>query len=513
MKPLKLYVKVTLLTIAIMVTTLGIAVVPLIKKISNVIILEKKQKVELAAVSLATETGQSEQPRNDNIDRVSREAKIVKNIRYNFTLVRVYRLTENSLVEEAAAEGSKPSQAFTQEEITAIKRREAIHQDIKTEANYFRVVVPIIGRNKETKVIEVMGAIEIVSTLDDSLKTIQDITNYLLILVTLAMVITLISFYLVMNSWIYKPIANLLLAMQNTQSGNLSLVVEVRAPDEIGLLTSKFNQMISQLKTMSKEREEYQQHLAEEIARTTRELWRLSRYSSELERLAAVGQTAAQFAHEVGTPLHIINGHIKLLRTKFSPDEKASQKLAIVIEQVKRIETIVRTMLDSTRITKLQKEEIQINTLVEKICQTIAPNVEEKGLKLEVVLAKDLPIVSANKEKLEQALLNLLNNALDATTSGKIKVITSYEAISDELIIEVEDTGSGISQDIAKRIFDPLYTTKEIGKGTGLGLVIVQQVAHQHNGRVDFDTEEGRGTSFRLRLPVAISKEAIAVAK
>ncbi len=510
MKPLKLYVKVTLLTVAIMVTTLGIAVVPLIQKISNVIILEKKEKIELAAVSLATETGQPEQPRNMDIDRVSREAKLVKNMRYTFTLVKVYRLVDTTLVEVASAEESKPNLPFLQEEVLAIKQRETIRQDLKIpEARYFRVVVPIIGRNRETKVVEVMGAVEIISTLDDSLKTIADITNYLLMLVALAIVVTLISFYLVMNSWIYKPISNLLLAMQSSQSGNLSLAVEVRAPDEIGVLTSKFNQMISQLKTMSKEREEYQQHLAEEIARTTRELWRLTRYSSELERLAAVGQTAAQFAHEVGTPLHIINGHIKLLKNKFSADEKASQKLAIVIEQVKRIETIVRNMLDRTRVSNLEKEEIQLNSLVEKICQAIAPNIEEKGLKLEMFLAKDLPIVSANKEKLEQALLNLLNNALDATDNGKINVTTTYEAISDEIVIKVEDTGSGISQDIAKKIFDPLYTTKELGKGTGLGLVIVQQVAHQHNGRVEFDTKEGSGTTFRLCLPVSISKEEL----
>ncbi|MBI4851066.1 MAG: HAMP domain-containing protein [Acidobacteria bacterium] len=497
MKPLKLYLKVTVLIVAITVVTLGVAVLPLIKKISDVIILEKKEKTELSAISLATETGQQDQP-NDN-DRLSREAKIVKNTRYTFTLVRVYRLTENNLVEIAAAEGSLLSQAFTQTEILNVRQSKTIRQDFSdgTNSKLYRVIVPV--KNKLDKVI---GAVEIVSSLDASLKTIEETTTYLLEVITVAALVTLISFYLMMNSWVYKPLTKLLIAIQKAESGDLSSPVEIRAPDEIGLISLSFNEMLSKLKVLSDEKEKHQQLLTREIARVTKELWALTRQSADLEKLAVAGQTAAQFAHEVGTPLHVIKGHINILKTKFSGDEKASQKLEIILEQTKRIETIVRNMLDRTRKSEVHKEQTQINLLVEKICEAFLPSIEEKNIKLKVSLSPTLPSVYINKEMLQQALLNLMNNALDATVSGKIKVSTIYESTKNEIIIEIQDTGHGISSEIAKRIFDPLYTTKEKGKGTGLGLVIVQQVTQEHNGRVEFDSQLGKGTSFRLYLPI-----------
>lgn len=502
MKPLKLYIKVTVLTVAITVVTLGVAVLPLIKKISDVIILEKKEKTELSAISLATETGQQEQPHDS--DRLSREAKIVKNTRYIFTLVRVYRLTDNKLVEVAAAEGSESSKIFKPEEVLSISQGKTIRQDREKSLSpqIYRVVVPV--KNKSDKVI---GAVEIVSNLDDTLKTVQETTTYLLVVIMIAALITLVSFYLMMNSWIYKPLTNLLLAIQKAESGDLSTTVWIRAPDEIGLISLRFNDMLSKLKILSDEREKYEQHLTQEIARVTKQLWTLTRQFADMERLAVAGQTAAQFAHEVGTPLHVIKGHINILKTKFSNDEKANQKLDIVTEQVKRIEIIVRNMLDRTHATEIHKEETQINVLAERICQAVAPSIEEKGLKLEVVLAEDLPLVFANKEMFQQAILNLINNSLDATSKGKIRVTTSYEPLRNEIVIEVQDTGSGINPEITKKIFDPLYTTKEKGKGTGLGLVIVKQVADEHKGQIHFDTEVNKGTSFKLCLPVNTAKK------
>lgn len=502
MKPLKLHLKVTVLTVAITIVTLGVAVLPLIKKITDVIILEKKEKTELSAISLATETGQQDELYGS--DRLNREAKIVKNTRYTFTLVRVYRLTQDSLIEVAAANGSLPSQEFRTDEILSIIQGKTIREDLSDKSNgkFYRVIVPI--KNKMDKVI---GAVEIVSSLDAAIKTIEETTAYLLWVITIAAFITLISFYLMMNTWVYKPLTNLLLAIQKAESGDLSSRVEIRAPDEIGLLSLSFNDMVLNLNTLSNEKEAHKEHLAKEITRVTKELWTLTRQFTDLEKLATAGQMAAQFAHEVGTPLHVIKGHINILKTKFSTDEKVNKKLQIIIEQIERIETIVRNMLDRTRKNEIKKEYLQVNFLIEKFYETVLPSLEEKNIKPEISLSENLPKLYINKERFQQALLNLFNNALDATDTGKIKISTIYEQNQNEVIVQIEDTGSGISPEIAKKIFDPLYTTKEKGKGSGLGLVIAQQVAREHEGWIDFESQIGKGTKFNLHLPITISKD------
>src|SRR5262249_857544 len=151
----------------------------------------------------------------------------------------------------------------------------------------------------------------------------------------------------------------------------------------------------------------------------------LTRRISEMERLAAAGQTAAQFAHEVGTPLNLIHGHVQLLKSRLK-DEKILNRLNVITEQIKRIEKIVRAMLDRTRPPAPRREELQLNALVDTICEAVAPTVEARGIKLELILSDEMSVVSGDRERLQQAFLNLINNALDATPEGGALRISTY---------------------------------------------------------------------------------------
>lgn len=503
MKPLRLHTKISLLSAAILIIALVSALVIIINQFSRLTLIERRERAILAAITLATETAKQEQP--NAIDRAKREATIMRNARRDFTAVRIYELFNDKLTETAQAEGSRMAEAVGSEEIAKIKKGEVAQKELINYENnsekLFRVLAPIIVNQRRSSVI---GAVEVEITLQPALATVERFSRYILLIIGATIFVVLISSYGMLNFIVYKPIKRLLLAMQRVERGELDIEIEARAPDELGLLTRGFNRMLLRLREMITAREHQKEQLTIEVGKAKQEIWDLTGHMSQMERLAIAGQTAAQFAHEVGTPLHIINGHVQLLKLFIKDEPKEVNRVEIISEQVKRIENIVRTMLDKTRQPELKLEKLSPNAILEKVCEAIAPTVETRSINFATSFALELPNIFADPEHLQQAFLNLLNNALDATPSGGvIKVATKYESASNEIVFEISDTGSGMSEEVAAHIFDPLYTTKEKGHGTGLGLVIVKQVVREHNGHIEFDTKLGEGTTFRLKFPVS----------
>lgn len=501
MRPVRLHVKVTILTTGITVIILALMVSIITAKVTRIIVQEQHERAELTAINLAAEIGRQERPHDP--DRLSREIAIIRNLKRNYTAVRIYQLIDNNLVETAITESSNHTEPLDVRESLAIRRGLVLRSDQldsagATENDQFRVLAPIKSALFGNKVI---GAVEVIVTLQPALTTIEQFSKYIFILIFMALLLTVLSSYAMMRYFVYLPVQKLLQAMQQAESGDFTVKLMPRAPDELGILAIGFNRMLEKIATLSAERERQHEHLTEEVGKARQELWTLTRQMSAMERLAVAGQTAAQFAHEVGTPLHIINGHIQLLSTRLSEDTKATNRLQIIIEQIKRIETIVRSMLDRTRMPVANKTTIMVNDIVEQIYEAVAPTVAAREINFERQLAAELPPIEGDPERLKQTLLNLLNNAMDATNKGgSIKVSTSTD--QTHVIIEVSDTGAGMLPEVATHIFDPLYTTKERGKGTGLGLVIVQQAVREHNGQIDFKTEVGKGTTFKISLPV-----------
>jgi two-component system, NtrC family, sensor kinase len=231
-------------------------------------------------------------------------------------------------------------------------------------------------------------------------------------------------------------------------------------------------------------------------------LWRTTRRLTELERLAAAGQTAAQFAHEVGTPLNLISGHVQLLSAQLGADERAAPRLRTINAQIERIERIVRRMLDRTRPETVALTPLDLNALLGRIFDTVAPALDARRVRLHTTLAADVPPVAGDADRLQQVFINLFNNALDAMPDGGELHVRTVCA-GAEVVVEFADTGSGMTEEVRAHIFDPLYTTKARGRGTGLGLVVVRQVMREHGGEIEVESERGHGACFRLRFPAA----------
>jgi signal transduction histidine kinase len=225
------------------------------------------------------------------------------------------------------------------------------------------------------------------------------------------------------------------------------------------------------------------------------------------EQMAAVGHMAASVAHQIGTPLNLISGYVQVIGEEHGPDARVTRRLEIVREQIAKVTSIVRTMLDHAR-RPSPRESTDMAALVHRVCEVARPKVTAMGVRLDVAVS-DVPPVMADPVQLELALLNLLSNGLDAMPAGGVLAIT-VAASPDGVRVEVADTGTGIAPDLLPRIFDPWVTTKEAGRGSGLGLSITREVLTAHGGAIGVKSEVGVGSTFTLTLPAA-EAEALAL--
>ena len=243
----------------------------------------------------------------------------------------------------------------------------------------------------------------------------------------------------------------------------------------------------------------------------TEQLHETQRQLMNMEKFAVMGQLTASFAHEIGTPLNAIGGHLQLLSDEVS--ERGKERLEILNGQVSKIEQIVKNFLQSTSKPSSQRQLVDLNLLVEKSLGIIKPRTEAMGVEVHRFLDRHLGPLRAVPIEMEQIFLNLLNNSMDSLRAkirqnhGKIKLlieVKSQLALEEGrpwAQIEIFDTGEGVPREDLRNIVKPFFTTKSPGEGTGLGLTICQQLANKHGGRLKIDSKEGSWTRVVLHLP------------
>lgn len=228
---------------------------------------------------------------------------------------------------------------------------------------------------------------------------------------------------------------------------------------------------------------------------------------TQLERMAMAGQMAATFAHEIGSPLSAISTHIQLLSENPATPEAARERLQLIQEQVGRIIGFVEEMLAETRAATQTRTALQVNQILRQLLLFLEQHLQRHRVKLETAFSEDLPDIDANAQQLQQVFLNLFNNACDAMPEGgTIRVETRVEPGAGGtrfVAILVSDDGLGIPTEKQEHIFKPFFTTKDLRRGTGLGLTIADRIIRQHEGTITLESEEGVGTAFTIRFPAA----------
>jgi two-component system NtrC family sensor kinase len=314
---------------------------------------------------------------------------------------------------------------------------------------------------------------------------------------------------------VVKPVTDLVEATRSVAAGDLSRTLPVRQQDEVGALASSFNDMTDALREARAQRKELLESLEQQVEDRTAALKGAQAALVRSEKLASLGQMAASIAHEINNPLAGIVTYAKLLLREIEEggleparQERVLKSLRLVEREGRRCTTIVRNLLDFARQRPLAIAEMDVRAALDEALGLVGHQLALKGVALDRAF-EDLPPVRADFGQLRQCFVNLALNACDATPAGG-RLAVSARPAGDGRAVEVDftDTGAGIAPEHLARVFDPFFTTKE--KGTGLGLSVVYGIVQRHGGEVTVDSDPGRGTRVRLRLPVAGPDAAVA---
>jgi len=345
--------------------------------------------------------------------------------------------------------------------------------------------------------------------------------NFVLMVASLAVVMLVIHIFFLRS--VRSPVKEMVGVMEAAEGGQLDVRAGFSSHDEIGELADHLNRMLGRLENFNTELgrkvEEATVELArrnEELARINEELFETQKSLARSERLAVAGQLAASLAHEIGTPLNSISGHVQLLARKKTGDAVTDRRLQIIESQIENIVRTVRQLLSWTHKPDLRIQPLDLRHVLEESVLLSSPALQHRKITVRTEWAKDFPPIYGDVGYLHQVFLNLINNSMDAMPrGGELQLRLGYPAESDPgaVVAEVVDTGEGIAPETLPHIFEPMFTTKRMGTGAGLGLAICEQIIRQHGGTIQVESELKRGTRFTIVLPVDCRERAEVMAE
>ncbi len=220
------------------------------------------------------------------------------------------------------------------------------------------------------------------------------------------------------------------------------------------------------------------------------------------EKLATAGQLAAGIAHEIGTPLGVARGRAEMILLRGIADEADTRNLRIITDRIDHVSRLIELLLDYLRPHVAQVRRVDASDSLHLVANLLAPQASSREVRLEIGTVAEAADLRADPDQLQQVLVNLVMNAIDACEPGG-HVVLSVRPRDHAIVLEVVDDGRGIAPEDRAHVFDPFFTTKKRGQGTGLGLWVVAQVARAHDAEIEVDSQLGHGSTFRLVWPAA----------
>ncbi len=297
---------------------------------------------------------------------------------------------------------------------------------------------------------------------------------------------------------VFRPVADLMQGIERVAAGEASASVPVRRRDELGQVAAAFNRMAERVREA--------RHQVETETDRSLELMRRLR---QTESLAIAGKLCSSIAHEVGTPLNIIAGRAELMLRALPKDSPLREDLNVIVTQIDRISRMIRAALDPFRQRQPERAAVAPGSVTEGLRPLLQHFAKSRGVTLSVSIPPGIAPVYVDSGHLQQVLINLLTNAIEATPSGGRVEVTAAPSANDDrpgVAVVVRDTGSGISEDVLPRIFDPFFSTKPARDGAGLGLAICRDLVRSNGSDIQVASKLGEGTAFTVWLPEAGSE-------
>lgn len=359
----------------------------------------------------------------------------------------------------------------------------------------------------------VLGVVDITYSLDEINRTMKaHVVKMIAVSIGFILLIALSVGWL-LQRLIYVPLRDLDRGAKRLASGDFDQPIPVRGEDEFGSLARSSNTMMAALKKSRGELEEWVQTLGQKVKERTEELRLAEAEVARGEKLASIGQLAAGIAHELNNPLTGVLTFTSLMRKKMPDGSQDAEDLDLVIRETRRCASIIRRLLDFAREKPPEKTEVDLNSLITETVRFVERSAALQHVEISTQLDRTLPQLNVDADLIKQVLMNILVNAQQAIVEeqGSILVTSRFHAArrlascGNEPVPTVEvaitDTGCGIAKENLQRIFDPFFTSKEVGKGTGLGLSVTYGIVRAHGGEIEVESTVGEGTTFRVFLP------------
>ncbi len=316
---------------------------------------------------------------------------------------------------------------------------------------------------------------------------------------------TAVVISIVVHLRLHRPMKDLVRGIRRVASGDLGARIDSSSTDEIAELGAEFDKMTAEL-----------ERAGDELAREIAHRQHMENEMQRANRLMVVGELAAALAHEIGSPLQVLNGRARALAARGDLAQDAERSAQILVEQTDRVTSIVEQLLDVARRREPQFAPLDVTEPVRAVCELLAPQARKLGVRI-VARLGDVPAVDADAAQVQQVLLNLLQNALRASPSGADVVVDVRHGVeelvagrgkSGVVILSVADRGPGIPESLRERLFEPFVSgwgEREggTGTGTGLGLAVTKSIVRAHQGTIGVrEGIEGMGSTFFVHLPL-----------
>ena len=359
----------------------------------------------------------------------------------------------------------------------------------------------------------VLGIVDVAYSLDEIDQSRRTHTIHVIGMAAGFILIFAASIGVLLQRFIYVPLKDMDSGANEVAAGRLDQSIPVRSNDEFGRVAASFNHMTEALKASRSEMQDMLHTLESKVTERTRELLAAKAEVAQGEKLASIGVLASGIAHELNNPLTGVLTFTSLMRKKAADGSEDAADLDLVIRETKRCASIIRRLLDFAREKVPVKGFFNLNLVIEDTVRFVERPASLQQIEITTALDPALPQVWGDADLIKQVILNLLVNAQQAIEGkGSIKVASRlYPGMASDkpgvdnlpmVEISVTDTGCGIPPANLERIFEPFFTSKEVGKGTGLGLSVSYGIVKAHGGKINVESVVGEGTTFHVLLPI-----------